>query len=132
MAVPHLWLRRVAKLALACLALGLVTLSLAYWYFASRLPDVELLRHVELQVPLSVYSRDGKLIALIGETRRYPVKVADIPLPVRQAFIAIEDARFYYHHGLDWRGITRAVWLIATTDNQRVPGGSTKIGRAHV
>jgi penicillin-binding protein 1A len=125
MAVSRLWLRRLAMLALAGSALGLVTLGLTYWYFASRLPDVEQLKHVELQVPLSVYSRDGKLIALIGETRRYPVKVADIPLPVRQAFIAIEDARFYHHHGLDFRGIARAVWLIATTDNQRVPGGST-------
>ncbi len=125
MAVLHPWLRRLTKLALAGVAIGLITLAVAYWYFASRLPDVELLKHVELQVPLSVYSRDGKLIALFGETRRYPVKVADIPLPVRQAFIAIEDARFYHHHGLDWRGITRAIWLIATTDNQRVPGGST-------
>jgi penicillin-binding protein 1A len=125
MAVLRPWLRRLAKLTLACLTLGLVALGSAYWYFSSRLPDVEQLKHVELQVPLTVYSRDGKLIALIGETRRYPVKVANIPLPVRQAFIAIEDARFYHHHGLDFRGIARAVWLIATTDNQRVPGGST-------
>jgi penicillin-binding protein 1A len=44
---------------------------------------------------------------------------------VRQAFIAIEDARFYQHQGLDFRGISRAVWLLATTSDQRVPGGST-------
>ena len=125
MAVLRRWLRRFALLALAGFALVALALALAYWYFAARLPDVQQLKHVELQVPLSIFSRDGKLIAQIGETRRYPVKVRDIPLPVRQAFIAIEDARFYHHHGLDWRGITRAVWLIATTSNQRVPGGST-------
>ena len=88
-------------------------------------PDVQELRNVALQVPLSVYSSDGKLIAQFGETRRYPVKVGKIPLPVKQAFIAIEDARFYKHQGLDFRGISRAIWLLATTDNARVPGGST-------
>ena len=44
---------------------------------------------------------------------------------MKQAFIAIEDARFYQHHGVDFTGIARAVWLLATTDDKRVPGGST-------
>src|SRR5690606_2355899 len=35
------------------------------------------------------------------------------------------DARFYEHPGVDWRGVTRAVWLLATSDKDRVPGGST-------
>ncbi len=48
-----------------------------------------------------------------------------MPPHVKHAFIAIEDARFYEHPGVDWRGISRAVWLLATTDDRRVPGGST-------
>ena len=56
-------------------------------------------------MPLSVYARDGKLIALFGETRRYPVKIENVPPRVKQAFIAIEDARFYEHHGVDFSGI---------------------------
>jgi penicillin-binding protein 1A len=119
------WLRRLALFAVLALGLGVLALGILYWLIAPRLPDVQELRHVALQVPLSVYSSDGKLIALYGETRRYPVKVAKIPLQVKQAFIAIEDARFYQHQGLDYRGISRAVWLLATTDNARVPGGST-------
>ncbi len=119
------WLRRLAWLGVLVFVLGVAALVGAYWLIAPRLPDVQELRHVALQVPMSVYSSDGKLIAQFGETRRYPVKIDKIPLQVRQAFIAIEDARFYRHQGLDYRGITRALWLLATTDNARVPGGST-------
>src|SRR5207342_1893443 len=119
------WIRVLAILALLALGLGLAAAAGLYWLVAPRLPDVQELRHIELHVPLSVYSRDGKLIAQFGETRRYPVKIAQVPVTVKQAFIAIEDARFYQHHGLDFRGITRAIWLIATTNDARVPGGST-------
>ncbi|MEO6103474.1 MAG: penicillin-binding protein 1A [Pseudoxanthomonas sp.] len=119
------WMRRLAVMAAIGLGLALVALGIVYWLVAPRLPDVQELRHVAMQVPLSVYSRDGKLIAQFGETRRYPVKIAAVPVQVRNAFIAIEDAHFYQHQGLDFRGITRAVWLLATTSDKRVPGGST-------
>ena len=119
------WMRRLAVFSAIGLGFGLLALVITYWLVAPRLPDVQELRHVALQVPLSVYSRDAKLIAQFGETRRYPVKIAAVPVQVRNAFIAIEDARFYHHQGLDFRGITRAVWLLATTSDQRVPGGST-------
>ncbi|HMN34290.1 MAG TPA: penicillin-binding protein 1A [Chiayiivirga sp.] len=122
-------LRRLLKWSLTLgliLALcGVATLAVLYWLMAPGLPSVQVLRNVEYQVPLSVYSADGRLMALFGETRRTPVAIADVPQRVRQAFIAIEDARFYEHPGVDWRGTARAVWLLATTDGQRVPGGST-------
>jgi penicillin-binding protein 1A len=119
-------LLRRALIALAGLAvLGLVALGILYWLIAPRLPDVQELRNVQLQEPLKIYTRDGKLMALIGEFRRFPVEIEDVPAQVKQSFIAIEDARFYEHPGIDWRGISRAVWLLATTDAERVPGGST-------
>src|ERR1700752_297280 len=119
------WLRRLAVFAPSTLSPGVLALVILWWLIAPRLPDVQELRHVALQVPLQVYSSDGQLIALFGETRRYPIKVQKIPKDVKNAFIAIEDARFYEHQGLDYRGISRAIWLLATTDAERVPGGST-------
>lgn len=104
---------------------GFAALGVLYWLIAPTLPSVEILRDVEYQVPLSVYSADGKLIALFGETRRTPVRIEEVPETVKNAFIALEDARFYEHPGVDWRGVTRAIWLLATTDDRRVPGGST-------
>ncbi len=105
--------------------LGASTLGVLVWLIAPGLPSVQALRDVEYQVPLAVQSADGKLIAVFGETRRTPVDIATVPETVKRAFIAIEDARFYEHPGVDWRGVTRAVWLLATTDDKRVPGGST-------
>lgn len=106
--------------------LGLLAAGTLYYVVSSKLPDdVRSLRNVELQEPLYVYARDGRLMALFGESRRYPVQIAQVPDQVKQAFIAIEDARFYKHHGIDYRGIARAIWLLATTDDKRVPGGST-------
>ncbi len=123
------WLRRFLTWGLILLFLGVIAgiaaVGGAYWLIKPRLPDVATIREIRLQVPLRVLSEDGKLIAVFGESRRTPVAIERIPEHLRQAFIAIEDARFYEHRGIDPVGIARAVWLLATTDDQRVPGGST-------
>ncbi|MDB6099287.1 MAG: penicillin-binding protein [Gammaproteobacteria bacterium] len=72
------------------------------------MPDVGSLREVQLQVPLRIYSRDGKLIQSIGEQRRIPVRYEQLPKKLVQAFLATEDDRFFRHHGVDWQGILRA------------------------
>ena len=104
-------------------ALGIV----AIWTMVvPTLPDVEVLQDVRLQVPLRIFSEDGALIAEIGEQRRTPVRLEDVPEPLRLAFLAAEDDRFYRHPGIDWRGTLRGAWLYALSMGQgRVPGGST-------
>ncbi|WP_045737953.1 penicillin-binding protein 1A [Xanthomonas sp. MUS 060] len=115
-----------ALAALIMLALvGAAALGGLYYVVSSKLPDVQTLRKVELQEPMYVYASDGKLMALFGETRRYPITMKDVPERLKQAFLATEDARFYEHGGVDYKGIARAVWLLATTSDKRVPGGST-------
>jgi penicillin-binding protein 1A len=80
----------------------------AYVYLKPALPDVDTLRDVQLQVPLRVYTRDGRLMAAIGEQRRIPVRYDQLPPKLVQAFLATEDDRFFRHHGVDWQGILRA------------------------
>ncbi|MFZ9934616.1 MAG: transglycosylase domain-containing protein, partial [Arenimonas sp.] len=111
-----------AVLGISGLALGL---TIAFFSIVPNLPDVTELKRVDWQMPLTVYSSDGKFIAEFGENRRYPTRIEDIPAQTKNAVIAIEDAHFYKHIGLDWRGIARAVWLTVTTSDERVPGGST-------
>ncbi|KAB8194388.1 PBP1A family penicillin-binding protein [Lysobacter maris] len=122
-------LRRLLRWALLALVgvavLGAIAIGTLYYVIVPNLPDVETLRTVELQEPMHVYARDGRLIAQFGEMRRYPVKIDEVPERLKQSFIAIEDARFYEHHGVDYKGVARAVWLLATTSDKRVPGGST-------
>ena len=110
----------VTLAVVASVAVAILLASLS-----ARLPDVQILRTTELQEPMYVYASDGRLMGLYGEMRRYPVDIEDVPERVKQAFLAAEDARFYQHHGVDYKGVARAVWLLATTDDKRVPGGST-------
>ena len=98
--------------------------GITYLVIAPDLPDVEAIRDVELQVPLRVYTADGKLMGIFGEKRRIPVSIEDIPERLTQAFLAGEDARFYEHPGVDYQGISRAVWTVLTTGEKSV-GGST-------
>jgi penicillin-binding protein 1A len=90
------------------IALGVFANVCAYVYLRPALPDVGSLREVQLQVPLRIYSRDGKLIQSIGEQRRIPVRYEQLPPKLVQAFLATEDDRFFRHHGVDWQGILRA------------------------
>lgn len=104
--------------------LSVTGLGITYLVIAPDLPDVESLRDVQLQVPLRVYTNDGKLIGLFGEMRRIPVTIEDIPQTMKNAFIAGEDARFYEHPGVDYQGISRAAFTLLTTGEKSV-GGST-------
>ncbi|HEU5468223.1 MAG TPA: penicillin-binding protein 1A [Steroidobacteraceae bacterium] len=116
---------RIAATIIVSIA-GLVGLAFlaTYYYLKPTLPDVAVLRDVRLQVPLRVYSRDGKLLAQIGEQRRVPVTWDQIPQVVVQAVLAAEDDRFFEHPGVDWQGIARAL-VVAATTMEASQGGST-------
>jgi penicillin-binding protein 1A len=118
------FLRWAIVLGLALAVVAAIGLGVLYRSVSAKLPDVSSLRNVEMQEPLYVYSSDGRLIGLFGETRRYPVSIAEVPQQVKEAFVSAEDASFYQHHGIDPTGISRAVWQTLTKEG-RVAGGST-------
>lgn len=96
----------------------------AYYYVQPSLPAAETIRHISLQVPLRIFSRDGYLISEIGERRRIPVTYEEVPAHVVNAFVAAEDQRFFVHPGIDYRGVLRAfLQLVVTGDISS--GGST-------
>lgn len=105
--------------------LGLASVVGAYLYFAPGLPDADTLKDVELQVPLRVYTRDGRLLAEYGEQRRVPLTLDEIPDELEHAILAAEDDRFYEHPGVDWMGIARAAYYLVTTGSKSHGGGST-------
>jgi penicillin-binding protein 1A len=104
--------------------LGISAIGIVYLVLAPDLPDVETLRDIQLQVPLRVFSEDGKLLGIFGEKRRIPVTIEQIPSQLKNAFLASEDARFYEHPGVDYQGISRAAWSLLTTGEKSI-GGST-------
>ena len=117
-------LRLIFRTLLVAFVLGLSTVIITYIVVSKDLPDVETLRDIQLQVPLRVFTSDGKLISVFGEKRRIPVQIEEMPPYLTNAFIAGEDARFHAHPGVDYQGISRAVWTLMTTGEKSV-GGST-------
>jgi penicillin-binding protein 1A len=123
-------LKRVFKyLILAGLAgglLGVLGLVGLYLYIKPDLPDVQQLREYHLQVPLRVYSRDGRLMGQFGEVRRIPVSFEETPELLIQAITSAEDDRFFIHPGVDWQGLARAFYYFARSGgSMRHGGGST-------
>src|SRR5580658_2341334 len=104
--------------------MGAYALACSYVYLVPTLPSIESMRNVEMQVPLRVYTRDGDLIAQIGEQRRIPVTYDQIPELVKHAFLAAEDDRFFEHHGIDYMGVVRAV-VVDLVSGDKTQGAST-------
>jgi penicillin-binding protein 1A len=121
--LPLFWRRGLWAL----LSLGfflLILIAIFYIYAESQLPDVDSLKTVQLQVPLQIYSQDGKLIQEYGEKKRSPVSYDEIPQPLIHAVLATEDQRFFEHPGVDIVGLGRAAVRMAQTGTKS-QGGST-------
>ncbi|ANG61346.1 peptidase [Marinobacterium aestuarii] len=112
------------KLALAGLVIVLLAVAGVYYTLAPQLPDVESLREVQFQTPMRIFSSDSKLIAEFGEKRRTPVSYDSIPTDLVRAFQAAEDSRFFEHIGIDFKGLSRAAFQLATSGHIQ-SGGST-------
>jgi len=123
------WLRWLLVICLVIGTAGFIAGWLIYKDISAQLPDisdVQQLRRVELAEPMYVYAADGQLMAVFGEVRRTPVQMEHVPELLKQAFLAAEDARFYEHKGVDFKGVARALWQLATVEKgRRVAGGST-------
>ena len=114
------FLNFIQCMVLFCLA-AVLTISL---YILPRLPDIEALKDIKMQVPLRIYSADMSLIAEYGEKRRTPIKIEELPDKLIKAFLASEDDRFYIHPGVDWQGLARATYSLIKTGTKK-QGGST-------
>lgn len=93
-----LFLRKSAKyLGILALFGGIMAglfIAGAYLYLSPRLPSIETLKNVQLQVPLRVYAKSGELIAEFGEMKRTPLKYEEFPQQLINAVLAAEDDRF--------------------------------------
>ena len=100
-----LWITGLAAAAAVGLALTVaVALSVAY----PNLPDISDLADYRPKLPLRVYSAEGALLGEFGEERRNLTPIGEIPQVMKDAVLAIEDARFFQHGGVDYKGVLRA------------------------
>ena len=115
---------RLGALLLSVLLLPFI-LVFSFWVlFIRDLPSPEALTSREVEVSTKIYDRNGVLLYKIFEDQNITiVPLAEIPLQVRLATLAIEDAEFYSHPGFSLRGIFRAVVRNISTGD--LSGGST-------
>ena len=113
----------LSGLALAGLAslLFLVAIVMALAY--PNLPDISDLEDYHPKLPLRVYSAEGDLIGEFGEEHRTLTPINEIPLVMKNAILAIEDARFFQHGGIDYLGMVRAA--AANIGRSKSQGAST-------
>ena len=104
--------KRIALLVLGALTGTLMIVVLVIVFALAmaypNLPSLETLTDYRPKMPLRVFSADNVLIGEFGEERRNLVRINDIPPLMKKAVLAIEDAGFYEHGGIDYQGILRA------------------------
>ncbi len=106
-----------------CLWGVLILAGLIAWQF-TKLPPIQTLVIPKRPPTITILGTDNKPIAVRGEMGGTSVPLSAMPKYLPQAFVAIEDRRFYYHFGIDPIGITRAVFINLTRGRLR-EGGST-------
>jgi penicillin-binding protein 1A len=117
------WLQRVA-VTLVVLALGtLLAGVLILRHYEANLPSTAELRRYQPPQVTRILARDGTLLGEIFSERRTVVPIAEIPVPMKLATLAAEDASFYEHAGLNYLGMLRA--LAKDVVSRHKQGGST-------
>ncbi|MDN7610329.1 penicillin-binding protein 1A [Burkholderia multivorans] len=121
------WQKALFGFAAMCVALvvaGGLVLGYALVVAWPNMPSLDALTDYRPKVPLRIYTSDHVLIGEFGEERRDIVHFKDVPDSLKKAILAIEDARFYDHGGVDLTGILRA-GVVALTNGHATQGAST-------
>ncbi|EQD53916.1 penicillin-binding protein, 1A family, partial [mine drainage metagenome] len=104
--------------------IGSLVVGGIYLYVAPSLPSIQLLKTIQLQTPLKIYTRDGALLGEFGNERREPLTFRQLPPLLVDAFLAAEDTHYFSHPGISIKGLVRAsIHLLLT--GRKTQGGGT-------
>jgi penicillin-binding protein 1A len=107
---------------------GVTLVFYLFFYYGRGLPEYEHLRDYEPVALNRMYTAQGETLYEYAQEKRIFVPLHSIPEPIIQAFLAAEDKNFYYHFGIDFLGIARAVLTNTLTGNwQDHPVGASTI-----
>ena len=118
-----MWLTWAFGLVVAGFVSLLILVAIALAVAFPNLPDITDLSDYRPKLPLRVLSADGELLGEFGEERRQLTPIKEIPKVMTDAVLAIEDARFYQHGGVDYLGVIRAG--LANVGRAKSQGAST-------
>ena len=109
-------LKIIAVITVVTGIIGTVAVCLVFNHYKKEIPNIrELVESYTPSIPTQIYDRNGKVIDVIYRESRVPVKFENVPQVVKNAFLSIEDRRFYSHYGIDPIGLVRAVFINLTS-----------------
>lgn len=114
------WVGALVALPLVLLLVGAIVAAFIW----VQLPALDTLTDYQPRQPLRILSEEGQLIGEFGAERRRFVPLKDIPKPMQDALLAVEDSDFWTHGGIDYGGILRAM-LRNLTHRGPLHGAST-------
>jgi penicillin-binding protein 1A len=114
----------VFSIFITTLLIGFIGILAIYYTFTDELPDVRVLKSFEPSTVTLMYSDQDQLIAELYLEKRIVVPLNKIPTQLKQAALAVEDANFYRHMGIDLKAVFRA-FLTNMKAGRVVEGGST-------
>ncbi|HRZ59717.1 MAG TPA: transglycosylase domain-containing protein, partial [Rubrivivax sp.] len=124
------WVRGVGRVIVWAFALAaasvlsvLILVGIAVAVAYPNVPEISGLADYRPKLPMRIYAADGVLLGEFGEERRNFTPIDQLPKVLKDAVLAAEDARFYEHGGVDYKGIVRAA--LANLRDARSQGGST-------
>ena len=108
--------------------LGIAVISISIlWVFSNKLPDYKFLKNYKAPVSSKVYSGEGELVNDFSSEKRIFVPYSSIPDKIINAFLSAEDKNFFFHPGVDAKGVLRAVKnnISNLLSSKRLEGAST-------
>ncbi len=103
---------------------AIIIIAATYFFLKPSLPEINLVDQNVLQIPLQVFSSDGVLIGEFGDQKRRTIQYQDIPINLKNAFLAAEDDQFFEHNGFRILSFARALFQLIQS-GEIVSGGGT-------
>ncbi len=119
--------KNIFVVIISLLLLSSITVLGILWTYSSNIPDYKFLKNYKPPVSSKVYSGNGDLVADFSKEKRIFIPYNSIPKNVINAFLSAEDKNFFYHPGVDAKGVLRAIInnIRNVLTSKRLEGAST-------
>ena len=120
-------IKKAASITILIILVILVGVFSILWIYSNKLPDYKFLKNYKPPVSSKLYSGNGVLVSDFSSEKRIFVPFEAIPNVVINSFLSAEDKNFFYHPGVDAKGIVRAIKnnIKNALKSKRLEGAST-------